>query len=92
MQHAHVIFQLGSNPAQKQVSHSESLVIIIAHLCSFSDMFEKPHEADGESAELCIPENLKDGMVLVVDYWQSQSLNWLDGVGCGYGKEYCTMS
>jgi len=39
-----------------------------------------------------IPENLADGMVLVVDYWQSQNLNWLDGVGCGYGKEYCAVS
>lgn len=36
-----------------------------------------------------LPENLADGMVLVVDYWQSQNLNWLDGVGCGYGAEYC---
>lgn len=35
-------------------------------------------------------KNLADGMVLVVDYWQSQNLNWLDGVGCGYGKEYCS--
>ncbi|CAL1154019.1 unnamed protein product [Cladocopium goreaui] len=37
-------------------------------------------------------KNLADGMVLVVDYWQSQNLNWLDGVGCGYGKEYCAVS
>ena len=41
---------------------------------------------------VAIPENLADGMVLVVDYWQSQNLNWLDGVGCGYGKEYCAVS
>lgn len=35
-------------------------------------------------------KNLADGMVLVVDYWQSRNLNWLDGIGCGYGAEYCS--
>ena len=33
--------------------------------------------------------NLASGMALVVDYWESRHLNWLDGVGCGGGEEYC---
>ncbi|CAK9015922.1 3(4)-beta-glucanase AFUA_2G14360 (Mixed-linked glucanase AFUA_2G14360) [Durusdinium trenchii] len=32
-------------------------------------------------------QNLADGMVLVVDYWESGSMQWLDGTGCGYGYE-----
>eukprot|EP00913_Durusdinium_trenchii_P031575 g29567.t1 len=32
-------------------------------------------------------------MVLVVDYWKSNDLTWLDGNGCGYGhSEYCSSN
>lgn len=38
-------------------------------------------------------KNLADGMVLVVDYWKSNDLTWLDGNGCGYGhSEYCSSN
>lgn len=33
--------------------------------------------------------NLAAGMVLVVDYWQSQDLTWLDGAACS-APEYCS--
>ena len=33
--------------------------------------------------------NFANGMVLVIDYWQSQDLTWLDGSAC-HAPEYCS--